>query len=481
MPYKLQSDNTTNVIKPTLIKIQQKKKDTPQKRKQEQEKAQRAYVERITYQPQLRQGRGRSAYDISVQRQNEQRAQQMLEAEQQARAEEEAKGVAMALISPLLPSRHIGNLLDPNVADVGSYVKGLYNPHNKGIYNINQATRDYADRNPGEAAAFNLGLDIASPFLIGKAASAMPKVGFQQGGLRIGNLVYRAPKGQLNMGVPLPERVSAKSGFKSELDWTPESWFENKGHWYDYTPEDETALARHVPEYHRIEETSKANGTWLKTQEGKQWQGDPRTWVQLMSKDGAIFKSDELPSLRDIYYSGLRHHFNPEYDGKLWTTTPVAIRQSDGTVKYLYNAGYKARQYAGKDINVMQIGIPNNALTYSYEGNGTSWFHLNGKPIKTNDIVDQAFNQGYDRVNINNIIDPGPETVPLNSKFNLYENTLDRSNDIYIPQSDVIINERVPRKMLIGNNGNFNLDDKHLFRELLIPLSLTLSTSKINQ
>ena len=61
----------------------------------------------------------------------------MLEAEQQARAEEEAKGVAMALISPLFPSRHIGNLLDPNVTDVGSYVKELYNPHNKGIYNIN--------------------------------------------------------------------------------------------------------------------------------------------------------------------------------------------------------------------------------------------------------------------------------------------------------------------------------------------------------
>lgn len=210
MPYKLQSDNTTNVVKPTLIKIQQKKKDTPQKRKQEQEKAQRAYIERITYQPLLRQGRGRSAYVISVQRQNEQRAQQMLEAERQARAEEEAKGVAMALISPLFPSQHIGNLLDPNVTDVGSYVKGLYNPHNKGIYNINQATRDYADRNPGEAAAFNLGLDIASPFLIGKAASAMPKVGFQQGGLRIGNSVYRAPRGQLNIGVPLPERVPRK-------------------------------------------------------------------------------------------------------------------------------------------------------------------------------------------------------------------------------------------------------------------------------
>lgn len=76
-----------------------------------------------------------------------------------------------------------------------------------------------------------------------------------------------------------------RANFKSELDWSPESWFSTrKG--YGYDAEDVAALKRHIPEYLKIEREAKANGTWLKMPDGSNWTGDPRSWVQLKSKDG---------------------------------------------------------------------------------------------------------------------------------------------------------------------------------------------------
>lgn len=34
-----------------------------------------------------------------------------------------------------------------------------------------------------------------------------------------------------------------------------------------------------------------------------------------------------------------------------------------------------------------------------------------------------------------------------------------------LPQNDVIINKYVPRKSIIGNNGNFNLEDLNIYRK----------------
>ena len=59
--------------------------------------------------------------------------------------------------------------------------------------------------------------------------------------------------------------------------------------------------------------------------------------------------------------------------------------------------------------------------------------------------------------------DPGPNYIRQNSKY-YYKNV---NNDIfYTPYDDLIIHEGTPRKFVLGNNGNFNLNDKNMFRIL---------------
>lgn len=78
--------------------------------------------------------------------------------------------------------------------------------------------------------------------------------------------------------------VNANTKFISELDWSPESWFKTRATG-TYDVADVAALKKHIPEYMKIEREAKANGTWLKMPDGSTWQGDPRSWVQLQSKD----------------------------------------------------------------------------------------------------------------------------------------------------------------------------------------------------
>lgn len=75
--------------------------------------------------------------------------------------------------------------------------------------------------------------------------------------------------------------------FKSELDWSPESWL-NKRRGTDsngnlYTDKDVQSLNSHIPEYLQIEEDSKRNGRWLKMPDGSEWTGDPRAWIMMQS------------------------------------------------------------------------------------------------------------------------------------------------------------------------------------------------------
>lgn len=57
-----------------------------------------------------------------------------------------------------------------------------------------------------------------------------------------------------------PAAEWAKIPFKSELDWSPESWYGKRvtGTW---DAEDVAALKSHLPEHLETERTAKANGT----------------------------------------------------------------------------------------------------------------------------------------------------------------------------------------------------------------------------
>lgn len=128
-------------------------------------------------------------------------------------------------------------------------------------------------------------------------------------------------------------------GFKSELDWSPESWFSKRvakpdGTYYD---EDEAKrLASHVPEYNQIEQNAKANGTWLKMPDGSTWQGDPRSWIMMQSEAYKKNYSDKP------WYTG-QGPFNTQFDygnGLVDTNMITALPYSNDQMWFSDNKGY---------------------------------------------------------------------------------------------------------------------------------------------
>lgn len=149
-------------------------------------------------------------------------------------------------------------------------------------------------------------------------------------------------------GIPKGER---NQPIKSKLDW--KNW--SKGG---------PISKEHLAEYEQIERDARRRGYWLMTSDGKAWEGDPRTWVQLMSKDGS------------------------------------------------------------------------------------------------------RFNKGNDVAFIKNVRDNGPHVFYNSPKYGDY--------DPLIKATDMVINRKTPRKSLIGNNGDFNINNPNLYR-VLAPFLIGMS------
>ncbi|MCQ2263508.1 MAG: hypothetical protein MJZ70_04430, partial [Bacteroidales bacterium] len=209
------------------------------------------------------------------------------------------------------------------------------------------------------------------------------------------------------------------------------------------------SLQSHIPEYIEIERKTKADDTWLKMPDGSAWSGDPRSWVQLMSVNGKYYDNN-------IIFTGVRGQVNPEYNGLFWGI------QGNGMLP-----AQQARRYSWGDNNVLQLVVPQKLFTYDFNAQGRRWFdiemphNLPVKGSKSNDLVNYLLGkQFYDRVNMYSILDPGEQIVPKSSRYWTEEalwNTL---------QNNVIINEKVPRKSIVGGNGDFNFEDKNMYRQL---------------
>lgn len=241
-------------------------------------------------------------------------------------------------------------------------------------------------------------------------------------------------------GMPKGER---NQPIKSKLDW--KNW--SKGG---------PISKEHLAEYAQIERDARRRGYWLMTSDGKAWEGDPRTWVQLMSKDGSRFKKGKFPSNDDLYYSGINGDdiIYDDYNGRLWASSSKTT----------------ARSYTNSDDRVMTIGVPNNTKAFEMDAQGKYWQDLpnpyTGKKNTTDEIVDDIFNKGNDVAFIKNVRDNGPHVFYNSPKYGDY--------DPLIKATDMVINRKTPRKSLIGNNGDFNINNPNLYR-VLAPFLIGMS------
>lgn len=222
--------------------------------------------------------------------------------------------------------------------------------------------------------------------------------------------------------------------FESKLDWSPEGWFGKYRPGGKYDNFDVKRLKSHLPEYYRIEKEAKANGTWMKDEDGNLMHIDPREWVMRQSKD---YKKANLTGVK--HFSGMneKRAMNYDYNGDAWTDLEKSI-----------SASWKqsAETLDGKPGYILQVDYPKSAKVFNYDAKGRNWWRLpfDGKYIETNRLVDAAKEKGFDVTKISNVIEGNNEKV-----------------------TDYVIHKGTPRKSILGNNGDFNLSNKNIYRSLL--------------
>lgn len=299
----------------------------------------------------------------------------------------------------------------------------------KGIYN------DATSGNYG-SAALGLGL-LALPNFIAKPLKAFK---------RVGSKVIRDFTNSRKLGIVSPQ-FKQSSRFKSELDWSPKSWFEEAGNWKDYTQNDIDALNSHIPEYLKIEETAKANGTWLNLPNGGKWKGDPRTWVQLMSKDGQGLMMPHKDWKVGVKPWDLDK--STVYNGRSWMSDNSEVYNSFANKKgYAY---YDPTLGEGRTF-ALTIPKSSNVAKIDAKGNDYAQIPYGSTTADSDQLINWKRQGGYDATLIENVVE-GPHVRQKTAS------------------NDFVIHEGTPRKSIVGNNGNFNLNDKNIYRGL-IPLGI---------
>lgn len=270
--------------------------------------------------------------------------------------------------------------------------------------------------------------------------------------------------GKLVKGADIKEPNQFRT-FKSELDWSPQSWFSKRAD-KKWTKQDEDALISHLQEYLDIEKKAKQNGTWLKNKDGSTFDGDPRSWVQMQSDSFKKSYNDEILThgedaindlFGDFYGDGVGAGIG---DKVLWTSTNKLLGKTYGNDVFSLAALKNAKTNIVADaegrpwLNVVQ-GKDTNNLVY---------------PNLTNDNI----------VRINNVVDVGPNIKWSEIKDFRKNETVPEYLSRKYTGDDVVIGQDVSRKSIVGNNGDFNPIDKNIYRAL-IPLISTYGLYDINK
>ena len=367
-----------------------------------------------------------------------------------------------------------GNLVDNNtgvkyipISDdvvIMPNTKYFYDPYDSaGNYFDGNWSKDFINMTPGIGDA----MDVAQS-IVDSSNGKYIAAGSGLAMLALPNFIEKPFKYIGKRSMPFIKRYLDKinfKGFKSELDWSPESWLSKRID-KKWTKKDEDALASHLQEYLDIEKKAKQNGTWLKNKDGSTFDGDPRSWVQMQSDSFKKSYNDEILThgedaindlFGDFYGDGVGAGIG---DKVLWTSTNKLLGKTYGNDVFSLAALKNAKTNIVADaegrpwLNVVQ-GKDTNNLVY---------------PNLTNDNI----------VRINNVVDAGPNIKWSEIKDFRKNETVPEYLSRKYTGDDVVIGQDVSRKSIVGNNGDFNPIDKNIYRAL-IPLISTYGLYDINK
>ena len=301
-------------------------------------------------------------------------------------------------------------------------------------------------------------------------------------GVKGGKALLDASKSNKIKKIEAPKELLGSSNkFKSEIDWSK---------WNKEIP-DNTQLMK---EYNTIEQTSKANGTWMKNPDGSPFQGTPEQFVQQNSEN---FKK-AFPKGYDKTYRGDRVHYNIMNDDlynlntftgnkdmalnytyenaqPFTSNSPLGMNPNRG--KDIMSSEGIYELYGKKSINSKILNSKRNAdysdidiydkdvLNYFKNkelGNKNLKSHYNKdmRPISTDDLAYQYLkDKNLDNLTINNIYDSSlePGTVRINNN----------KSGNYL-------------KSMQGNNGMFDMTNPNIYKAA-IPIGLGVAASQNKQ
>jgi hypothetical protein len=303
----------------------------------------------------------------------------------------------------------------------------------------------------------------------------------------IGSGIYSGGAKMLAKGLNKAGSKLLPKSFKSEIDWAK---------WNKEIPANKALMQ----EYNAIEQTSKANGTWMKNPDGSAFQGTPEQFIQQNSSN---FKK-AFPEGHNTVYRGTQA-YNPELTTLRGTgngDAPIIFGTSNKSVaeNYATHTGYnledefqkvgkrvefyhpdksKIGVYTGeaKDVNpgLFELGVGKDLPTIVSQGNKGKWYNVENKEVS--DWLKTTDPKARDNTWFKELL---PDKVKTDDIANYLQKknlpvgvvkNLDDGADFFGNSAlgDVtMINPAVAKvKSLRYNNGMFDMTNPNIYKSIL--------------
>jgi hypothetical protein len=267
------------------------------------------------------------------------------------------------------------------------------------------------------------------------------------------NKAFKGTKNLIKGFKRVPKQLSGSpNAFKSEINWN---------NWNKEIPKNKPLMQ----EYTAIEETSKANGTWMKNPDGTPFNGTPEQFVQQQSQNFKNAFGDIPPK---ISYRGDNTKNIQEFKSQ--------YQQGRDYIKEKYNLRNENESHLVDKIWDKKKDILNTGIYTTDDYNAALKEYAKGDPEKVSFL--------YTKMNNPKISNTGESFQVLNTEKNKlisdgYDGLITPKSFFYPYGENVLFNSN-QLKSATGNNGMFDITNPNIYKSVL-PIGLGLGATQYKQ
>ena len=281
----------------------------------------------------------------------------------------------------------------------------------------------------------------------------------------------------------LLSKLKSKPTFKSDINW---------GEWNSEIPSNQGL----INEYNAIEQTSKANGSWMKNPDGSAFQGTPEQFVQQNSEN---FKK-AFPEGATTGYRGAHEHID-DFANRKRSDYATFLTDSKVNAETYATSNGSPKTYYHPDVNklgestdgIYELGIPNDIPRITGSADERSWRLLNwdneaaaGMDKHFTEDHNEYLKNIFDKGEIEGYgiqgYDPSKKYLSTDAYANYVKNSsnpeavaeiknvkdqMGFATDINPNTVYAIDSKRVNLKSLRHNNGMFDMTNPNIYKALI--------------